>query len=255
MGRAFLYGSGGSSASALNFKIVGGADAPESPAENTIWVSTSETINGWIFSSEDPSSSSVDDIVAAVLPDDGFLWIKTSEKSDVSFNALMLNRLLVYPVLAYQWYDGGFVKRDAKIYIGGEWKDFWSGKLYDGGNLYSYITGGWTSDETSGAPQITYGNSSMTITASVSGENATVRTGNAINLSKWSTLEFEGTHENAQNYNLMGVINARSFSAERSINLNDSHSMDISDLTGDYYVFFQVRDAAIPTVLTKLYLT
>lgn len=131
---------------------------------------------------------------------------------------------------------------------------YWNGELYDAGNQYSSITGGWTSDETSGAPAITYGTDSMTITATAAGANKKVRTGKKIDMSGWSALTFEGTHENAGVYNLMGLLDDGKNSVD-SVILRDGHSLDISSLTGEYYVYFQVRDASRTTVVTKLYLT
>lgn len=48
-----LEGFGGGS-NPLNFKVVGGASAPASPKENTIWVNTDLTITGWVFSDDNP---------------------------------------------------------------------------------------------------------------------------------------------------------------------------------------------------------
>lgn len=241
MGKAFLYGNGGSSP--LNFKLVGAASAPANPGENTIWVNTGAEVTGWVFSPEAPES-----------PAEGLVWIKTGLSSAVAFNALKKNGLRVCPIQAKQRLSGAWADKTAKSFLGGAWTDWWNGELYAAGNLYESVTGGWTSDETSGAPAITYGESSMTIKATAAGVNKKVRTGKKIDMSGWSTLTFQGTHENAADYNLMGLLDDGKASVA-SVILRDGHSLDISSLTGEYYVYFQVRDASRTTVVTGLYLS
>lgn len=230
----------------LNFKVVGGTAEPASPAENMIWVNTDAEITGWIFSAEQPESAEV-----------GTIWIKTGASSPVAFNALKKNGVMLYPLSVMQYEQStasAWVSRTAKTYRDGSWVDWWNGELYEAGNIYESVTGGWTSDETSGAPAITYGESSMTITATEEGVSKKVRTGKKIDMSGWSTLTFEGAHENAGTYNLMGLLDDGKASVA-SVILRDGHDLDISSLTGEYYVYFQVRDTRRTTVVTKLYLT
>ena len=94
----------------------------------------------------------------------------------------------------------------------------------------------------------------MTIKATAAGVNKKVRTGKKIDMSGWSTLTFEGAHENAADYNLMGLLDDGKASVA-SVILRDGHSLDISSLTGEYYVYFQVRDTSRTTVVTGLYLS
>ncbi|MCI7807945.1 hypothetical protein MR626_01425 [bacterium] len=227
----------------LNFKVVGGTAEPASPAENMIWVNTDAEITGWVFSPEAPES-----------PAEGLVWIKTGLFSAVAFNALKKNGLRVCPIQAKQRLSGAWADKTAKSFLGGAWTDWWNGELYEAGNLYESVTGGWTSDETTGAPAITYGESSMTITATAAGVNKKVRTGKKIDMSGWSTLTFEGTHENAGDYNLMGLLDDGGNSVA-SVILRNGHSLDISGITGEFYVYFQVRDASRTTVVTGLYLS
>ena len=130
---------------------------------------------------------------------------------------------------------------------------YWNGELYDAGNLYESITGGWTTDETSKIPTITYDEATMTIAATASGSNKIVRTAQMIDMTSWDTLHFEGTHANAGSFNLMGVLDASKTSVA-SVILANGHDLDISSLSGSYYVYFQVRDADKKTVVSRLYL-
>ena len=210
------------------------------PAENTIGVITSTPITSYIFSAEEPSPA-----VA------GQLWITVGTSSQVAFNALKKNAIQVYPTSAKQYIDGAWADVPCKSYQGGAWADWWNGELYDSGNIYEDVTGGWTSDETAQIPTITYNAATMEIKASVSGYNRKVRTGKKIDMGMWSSLVFDGTHTNAQTYNTMGLLDDNKAEVA-SVQLINGHELDISAFTGMYYVFFQVRDIAKPTVVSKL---
>ena len=101
------------SAPALNFKVVGGAAAPDNPKENTIWVNTDAPITGWALSFAEPSE-----------PEEGMLWIVTGTNSKVAFNALKKNTLMVYPTACKQFVNGAWNNVTAKSYIDGEWVEW-----------------------------------------------------------------------------------------------------------------------------------
>lgn len=242
-----LSGFGGSGSASLNFKIIAYESEEKllkaEPKENTIGVVTNTPIAARVFSAVQPQSLI-----------DGAVWILTGANSPAAFNALKAKKdaLIVYPILAKQSVGGGvLVDLVAKSYIGGKWVDWWNGELYDSGNIYEDVTGGWTSDETAQIPTITYNATTMEINASASGYNRKVRTGKKIDMGMWSSLVFDGTHTNAQSYNTMGLLDDNKAEVA-SIELINGHELDISAFTGMYYVFFQVRDANRPTVVSKL---
>lgn len=74
----------------------------------------------------------------------GAVWILTGTSSPAEFNALKKNRLQVYPLSAKQYQSGAFVDVTAKGYQGGVWVD-WVTYLYNKGNEYTDLTGGFTS--------------------------------------------------------------------------------------------------------------
>ena len=116
----------------LNFKVVGGTIQPTSPSENTIWVNTSTTITSWVFSATQPARAT------------GRVWISIGTSSTVEFNALKNNNITTYPISAKQYVGGAWVDKTAKSYQGGKWVD-WITYLYNKGNQYTALTGGWTS--------------------------------------------------------------------------------------------------------------
>jgi hypothetical protein len=120
-------GSGG-----LNFTVVGGTTAPKNPKENMIWINTNTPITDWVFSATQPSAKS------------GRVWISTGTSSQVEYNALKKNGIQVYPLSAKQYVNGSWVDKVAKSNRGGTWIDWWNGELFDNGNQYEHLTGGWT---------------------------------------------------------------------------------------------------------------
>jgi hypothetical protein len=101
------------SAPALNFKVVGGAAAPNNPKGNTIWVNTNDKITGSALSFGAPAE-----------PYEGMVWIVTGTRGRNVFNALKKNTLAISPMAAKQYVNGAWQAREAQIYIDGEWRDF-----------------------------------------------------------------------------------------------------------------------------------
>ena len=115
----------------INFKVVGNPQ-PENPKQNTLWVDTDVEITGWDFNAIQPEN-----------PIEGSLWVITGSSSGVEFNALKKNSVAVYPIAVKQYIGGAWVDKNAKTYQNGEWVTWWNGELYDYGNEYVDITGGW----------------------------------------------------------------------------------------------------------------
>lgn len=74
---------------------------------------------------------------------EGTVWITTGKSSTAPFNALKKNNITVYPISAKQYVNGAWVDKTAKIYQSGAWVDWWDGQLYENGNQFTSITGGW----------------------------------------------------------------------------------------------------------------
>lgn len=114
-----LKGFGGGGGAALNFKVVGNPQ-PANPKENTIWVNTDVKITGYRFAAEQPENMA-----------EGEVWISTGAASQVAFNALKKNTVMVYPISAKQMVGGRLVDLTAKSYQDGAWRD-WLRGIYDG---------------------------------------------------------------------------------------------------------------------------
>lgn len=177
-GRTNAVGGGGGG---LNFKVVGGTAAPSNPKENTIWVNTDTAVAGWVFSTSEPQN-----------PAEGIVWIATGESSAVSFNALSKNGVMVYPVGAKQYAGGEWIDKTAQTYQSGKWGEWWNGVLYDYGDQYEHITGGWVSGQTESSHTTSGGK--LTVNAdnlsftNVNGGSFGVYTSKAVNLTGFTTL-------------------------------------------------------------------
>ena len=253
MAKGFKHGTGGGGNVGLNFKIVGGTSQPTSASENTIWINTDTDITGWVFSVSEPES-----------PAAGLVWIGIGVASAAEFNALKKNGIVVYPTGAKQYVDGAWANKGAMIYQDGAWVSFSTEAvyLYIEGDTCDSLTGGYTavgmksssSSSNVEAPSVTYGESSMVIKpvagSLTSGHyyGGIVRTVSKIDLSQYSKLIFEGTvsglgYEYSSGkvkiWSEMGTHQSDNLVAEGDLaNGSDPVTVDVSDLTGSYYIGF-----------------
>ena len=127
-----LEGFGGGGGNPLNFKVVGNPQ-PTNPKVNTIWLNTDTPINGYQFAAEQPEG---------MQP--GEVWIITGTASQLAFNALKKNTVMVYPLSAKQMQaDGTLADVTAKSWQNGEWVD-WIKYLYVSGALKNELADGFT---------------------------------------------------------------------------------------------------------------
>lgn len=226
-----IFNVSGGGGTALNFRVVGGTTAPTNPAENCIWVNTDTPITSWIFSATQPSPA-----------EPGMVWISTGTSSIVEFNSLKKNGIQVYPVSAKQYISGAWVDKTAKSYQGGEWVDWWRGELYKNGNTYDGITGGWEQTiATNGT--VTFNRYSIKVSIDRNANGATfVGPKNAIDLTNYNTLsinvtDFYGVSSILTMFvNPTSIVSASGNTAGVGLNKKGIISLDVSELTGLYYI-------------------
>ena len=170
-------GSGG-----LNFKVVAYVSEEsllaDTPKENTIGVITTVKITDWVFAAQEPDE-----------PNEGTIWIETGQSSDVEFNALKKNSILVYPVSIKQYISGVWETKSAQSYQNAAWHSWWSGELYVLGNEFEDITGGWGIDGYSYSSGVQLGSKKETFLQVTGGTKMTMfGTRNIINTSAYSKL-------------------------------------------------------------------
>ena len=190
-GNTVNFNSGGAGGG-LSFKVVCGATRPASPKNNMIWVNTDE-ITSWVFSATEPEN-----------PEPGAVWIRTGVSGDVEFNALKKNAIQVYPRSVKQRIDGRWVFKEAHIWQYDEWQQFsyeWAGELYDSGNEYEDITGGFVAIgmavsatyPAASAPAIERNSDNLKATQKSSASAGSVVTANKIDLTGFTKLCYTGT--------------------------------------------------------------
>lgn len=248
MADCYIVRRGGSAA--LNFEVVGGTTQPTSPKENTIWVNTSTAITSWVFSTEQPTS-----------PASGMVWLATSNTSASEFNALKKNDLRVYPAYIQQYVNGSWVTKDAEIYQNSSWETLWDGTIYDAGNMYAFITGGWGRPHPDNKVTGSFSSTDqyIMVSASASSESSNYTTNSMIDLTnaKKLTAVVELSNANSNRGRLLVISESKDFVAEAYTNpqLSGKQTLeiDVTSLSGKYYVGFGVWFLENATRNIKMY--
>lgn len=255
-----MTGGGGAG---VNLKIVGGTTQPASAKANTIWVNTDAAITGWALSATEPDE-----------PSEGLLWIKAGASSPSAMNVLKKNVLMIYPTATAQYVSGAWVDRAAKTYDGTAWVD-WYIFLYTNGDECTDLTGGWaqggqmdTSVGFNNNASLSKGAASMTVSAAAVG-GYLLSTANLIDLTSFSKLYMVVSDETGLAEDGRGPgawLTVRSLKsgswnptgslstlppgtvASKSFNAPGIVELDISYLTGSYYVGFALAGYVAKTV-------
>lgn len=225
----------------LNFKVVGGLTQPSDPAANTVWVNTNIKIPSWILSP-----------TASAEVEEGAVWIRTGTAGKISFNALKKNGITIFPSACYQYSGGAWVSKSASIYQGEKWQDL-SVYLYDNGDEFVDVTGGWVatalrraSGSGAKAPTIAKENGKLVMTGNAQ-NGGVVHTANKIDLSGGAVLKFDGALYPSATAGFWATLGVWSeFGSTYQDNLAAYHdttaeetgeiTVDISALSGEYYV-------------------
>lgn len=219
----------------LNFSVKAYASEsalPTTAEENEIAVITSTAITDFIFTKAN----------GPVV--NGRVLFFYDLSSSVYFNALKKNYLWVYLGNCKQYINNALVNLDAFIYKSGAWTQFsssWNGELYNAGNEYTSITGGWAAkamDAGSGAstylPTITRNTSNIVFTASGGNNGGAVYLANKIDLTNYSTLRFEVTVSGAGGQFDIWTTISSSLATNRvsATPVSTNMSVDISSING-----------------------
>lgn len=176
MGECFISRRGGGGSSGLN--IVTGLAEPSSAKENTIWVKSNAAGKKYVFAETEPES-----------PSEGLIWFTVTSFSGI------ITKANVYT-------SGSWVAADTYMYLAGNWVQItaaWNGELFDNGNQYEDVTGGWSVDNSY------YGGGSIgtTIVGGSSGNNADqgsrIYTNKAVQSRTYQTFKFTVTEASGDN--------------------------------------------------------
>lgn len=229
-----IFNVSGGGGTALNFRVVGGTTAPTNPAENCIWVNTDTPITSWIFSAEEPSPA-----------EPGMVWFSVGTASPMEFNALKKNGIQVYPLSAKQYVDGAFVDKPAQSYQGGEWDEWWDGTIYNYGDLFEHLTGGWEEYSNSSiTPTITYADEYIEIKATgSSGKMAAANIVNTFDLTNVTSITAEmetNKYNRCSLYVKHATTGVMSYVRTTANNTKNTVELDTSALSGEHIILGRI---------------
>ena len=209
-----LQGFGGAGTS-LNFDIKAYETEADvlaaTPKENTIGVVTSTPISSWTLSAIQPESI-----------EDGMLWIKLGSSSDVEFNALKKNAIVICPLSASQYINGGWVDVEAMSYKSGSWIN-WLTYILNKDNLYN----GWT--KTGG---LTAAVTSDGVLITVNDSYGTYYYNDKFDVSKFSSLNVEFSDNTTTLQLLAGTkVPASGVTSEVNVSSYDTNGILSADLS------------------------
>jgi hypothetical protein len=188
------------------------------------------------------------------------VWISVGDSSSVAFNALKKNGIQVYPISAKQYVSSTWVDVTAKSRQGGEWVDWWNGELFDNGNQFEAVTGGWedkTGVYVSATTKVkaTIGNT-LRVEGTGSNNCSTITTKNKIDLSDFSAIKF-----NCVNYKVLsgsggiGAIHESESCNLLSDNIGSTNlstagecTIDVSTIDKECYISIGVNNARMTEV-------
>ena len=230
-----------SSSSSLNFTIVNGTTQPENPVENTIWVNTTNTITKTEINSQEPES-----------PIDGMLWLQSCQSGLVDLTmGSGDNVAIVYIQDSYMYTNGAWQTVESKVYQDGEWKTYVL-RVYWYGDQNVDLTGGWVTTSNLNAT-IEYQNSQIYIYARSSGSYSktfSVKTSQPIDVTNYNTLKINQDwmpQKSGYADGTFGLFTNQSDDYEHavaSVRATEAYIVDISGITGSYYIGFAGHTSA-----------
>lgn len=231
------FGTGGTT---LNFKVIGGTEAPANPTENTIWINTDTPITSWAFSTTEPET-----------PAEGMLWISTGAASAVGFDALKKNTIRVYPLSAKQYIAGVWTDKTTQIYQGSAWKQMIEDMvIYAGGNKFVAL-------KYTPASNVTEGSDYLTVKATSSVNLTKIDTSEPIDLTGYSRAELK--YSNMTSGATIGFRiqdNGEDVVTTNSTATSGTLSLDLTTVIGLMTVharFYYVGAASVRITSIKLY--
>lgn len=176
---------------------------------------------------------------------EGTVWIPTGTSSMFEFNALKKNGIHISPAGANVWNGTNWVALYAHIYQKGTWAQYgtpWDGTIYRNGTEETVITGGLTQK-----PNVVmtngYSNDSKIekktdriVLGPAGTGGALLTTVNKVDLTKYNTLTIKGSGNGHAGVHDFESGNIRDGAVYGTIGSNTS--LDISKLTGLYYITF-----------------
>ena len=217
------FGGGGG-----GLRIVSGLTEPAKPKENMIWVKSDKAGKKYVFAEAAPEA-----------PAEGLIWFRATEYLGI------ITRTDVYT-------GGAWVAADTYMYLGGKWVQIafaWNGELFDNGNQYTPVTGGWV-----GNNQTEIGTA---LTLKVANSRPIVSTQKAIDFTGFTKLHCIADTAFGK-FGVTGIknltANEPNWVASAGIGTSDT-VLDISAIELGYIQCFAVASWGVTINVTKMWLT
>lgn len=234
-----IFGVTGSySGSELNFSFVSGTTQPSNPTENTIWFKTSTNVTSVKLLSQITDSGSTGNIIITFEAIDAF---DTTDKTFMLLDNQISGyntQIIIQLLKCYQYLNNNWQLIDSYIYKNNAWIAYSEVILYlfNNGETYINTTGGWTGSGSVGT--------TLSVVSGASGpvwlSYQYLKTINAIDMSSYSTI-----HILVSNYYDKGTIgisttdDISTYDTSVSVGSAKEYTIDVSSLTGNYYVKIQ----------------
>jgi len=219
---------------------------PRAPKENDIWIqATPYKLDGsYVFASDTPSS-----------PTDIAVWFPLETEGQG-----IIRKAYVYDKGSSKW-----IAADAYIYTGEKWVQIATATYYliNGTDKCLAVTGGWngvryywSSSLPGGVPTVTWADGGVSITASSTAAGSLLVTENAIDVTSYSEMVIECESASDQVMCQLSTGTGDKFKAGQVATVTlaaGTNTMDLSALTGNYYIGIQPR-AQKKTKITQILL-
>lgn len=267
-GEVFIFGAGGSGgggAGGSELTIVGGTTRPAKATQNMIWIDTDVEITNYILSAAEPEE-----------PVEHMVWITIRTDAPIKVaSPVGGDWITVYPISAQQCINGEWIVKDTKNYQDGVWVEWLpEGTLYWYGNECEHLTGGWTSKKWT--MQNDAGTAAQTFEIVRNADHmmftktgligAVMYATNSIDLTNVKAIHFKGEMYPATNkrwcrflvWTKMGGTywdtNAAAFIEPAAKTVTTEFTLDVSALSGSYYVGFGIYGSDNYVKVEELYM-
>lgn len=238
MGACFLYGNGGSNRYRVS-EVYGGQNPPNTGVKDyDIFLRTNVAITSGEISTNIgglPTWDTEDGAFYVTLVAGAFNDTRSS--AYFVLDTQKNHNISGFPGSAYVRENGKWRRCEGYVFHSNKWVQFssaWDGTLFYNGNQYADVTGGWTGAD-SYSPNLKKTSDNLIA-------NVDISTVNMIDLTAFNTLYFIGNgygSNSGGHYNATaGVRNSSGWVASVSFQNNKTYSVDVSGLTGSYYVRF-----------------
>ena len=250
----------------LNFRVsrypLGTDLAGVTGKKNEIAVLTDTPFSEWHLGPEAPE-----------LPTRNMIWILTENASPVGMNALKKNGLMVYPTKCFQYIEGEWVQKEARTYYDGTWHEWRLWLFGFNGEDNAPLTGGWEINRRSGNGVVKIEDGVMTVgtgTSSSSQSNISqfwYHPFNKIDLTNYTKFKAHLLTCSTATVYADDCLCVRSVKAEfdtaartiaaQTFSRDDQGQdivLDISEVTGEYYIGIKLRTEALGSTWSGVWL-